>query len=404
MPKANLAKKTQQYSLEFKRKSVEMTFDPDVLIKDVALAMDIHPFMLSRWRKEYREGLLRPSRSKKTVSKSPRKAPTKAKPKESSSDESPELKRLRKENDKLKLENDLLKKATVSVGSTQDRYRFIARHGATHGVRYLCRWLKVSHSGYYDWKDRPDSQRQHQNNALRRRIAEIFSASKGRYGSPRIHSALQREGQSISRKRVARLMREGSMKARVARIYRRSPGTAKFFATHKNLLLGSPAPTAINQQWVGDLTYIKVGQKWRYLSVVMDKYSRNIISWRLSEEKTAMLTRLVLREAIEQRQPPEGLIFHTDRGVEYGAHEVQNLLKRHGIISSMNRPGCCTDNGYMESFFHSLKAELIHGNIYKTDHGLHAAVREYINDFYNPWRLHSGLGYQSPLEYEQRAA
>lgn len=294
--------------------------------------------------------------------------------------------------------------ATVSVGSTQDRYRFIAAHSHRYGVRYLCRWLKVSHSGYYDWKGRPESPRQQQNIALRGRIAELFSASKGRYGSPRIHSALQREGLSIGRKRIARLMREGHMKARVARIYRRTPGTAKFYASHKNLLLTAPTPTAINQQWVGDLTYIKVGKKWRYLSVVMDKYSRKVISWRLGDEKTAKLTTSVLRAAIKQRSPLTGLIFHTDRGVEYGAHEVQDLLKRNGIVSSMNRPGCCTDNGYMESFFHSLKAELIHGTVYKTDHGLHTAVREYINDFYNPWRLHSGLGYQSPLEYEQRAA
>lgn len=191
------------------------------------------------------------------------------------------------------------------------------------------------------------------------------------------------------------------MKGRVTRVYRRTPGADRFYTKHNNLILNAPVPTAVNQQWVGDLTYIRVGQKWRYLSIVMDRFSRRIVSWRLSQEKTAMLTRIVLRAAMEARQPAPGLIFHTDRGVEYGAHDVQTLLRRHGVLSSMNRPGHCTDNGYAESFFHSLKAELIHGTVYNTDYGLDSAIRDYIDGFYNPARLHSGIGYLSPIEYEQ---
>lgn len=193
---------------------------------------------------------------------------------------------------------------------------------------------------------------------LRQEVLQVFSASKGRYGAPRIHQQLRQKGICIARKRVARLMCEIGLKARVARIYRRTPGITRFYAKHQNLLLEQGAPTRTDQQWVGDLTYIRVGRYWHYLSVVMDRHSRRILVWKLGAQKTAALTCKALRQALRDRKPGAGLIFHTDRGVEYGAHEVQNLLKEHGILSSMNRPGCCTDNGYMESFFHSLKADL----------------------------------------------
>lgn len=294
--------------------------------------------------------------------------------------------------------------ATVSRGTTQERYRFIKQHHQQLGVRFLCRWLKVSHSGYYAWLKRPESLRKQQDRMLRHQVLQAFSASKGRYGAPRIHQQLRQGGTCIARKRVARLMREMGLKARVARIYRRTPGITRFYAKHQNLLLEQGAPQQMDQQWVGDLTYIRVGRQWRYLSVVMDKHSRRILGWKLGTQKTAALTCKVLRQALNARKPKAGLIFHTDRGVEYGAHEVQDLLKKQGILSSMNRPGCCTDNGYMESFFHSLKAELIHGRHFNTDEQLKRAVNEYIIGFYNPKRLHSGLGYQSPVEYERNAA
>ncbi|WP_404419323.1 IS3 family transposase [Marinospirillum sp.] len=294
--------------------------------------------------------------------------------------------------------------ATVSRGTTQERYRFIKQHHQQLGIRFLCRWLKVSHSGYYAWLKRPESMHKQQDRMLRHQVLQTFSASKGRYGAPRIHQQLRQDGTCIARKRVARLMREMGLKARVARIYRRTPGITRFYAKHQNLLLEQGAPQQMDQQWVGDLTYIRVGRQWRYLSVVMDKHSRRILGWKLGTQKTAALTCKVLRQALNARKPKAGLIFHTDRGVEYGAHEVQDLLKKQGILSSMNRPGCCTDNGYMESFFHSLKAELIHGRHFNTDEQLKRAVNEYIIGFYNPKRLHSGLGYQSPVEYEKNAA
>jgi transposase InsO family protein len=237
-----------------------------------------------------------------------------------------------------------------------------------------------------------------------KQIQRIYAASQGRYGSPRVHEALRREGLAIGKKRVARLMQEAGIAGRVATLYRRSPGTTRFYERHQNLRLDLPPPAGIDQVWVGDLTYIRVGRHWRYLAVVMDLYSRRVISWSLGERKTADLTWRALRQALRRRQPPPGLLFHTDRGVEYGAHLIQQELVRHGIRSSMNRPGCCTDNGHMESFFHSLKAEAIHGVSFSTEAELRRELNHYIGQFYNHRRLHSALGYRTPVEYEKRIA
>jgi len=219
-----------------------------------------------------------------------------------------------------------------------------------------------------------------------------------------VHQALRKKGIRVSKKRVERLMREASLVGRVAKIYRRVPGVERFYQRHKNLRLNTPAPTGVNQQWVADLTYIKVRQEWRYLAVVLDVYSRKVVGWSLGSRKTAELTLQALRHAIRVRKPAPGLIFHTDRGVEYGAYLIQNELGRHGIRASMNRPKQCTDNAHMESFFHSMKAEVIHGVAFKDEKELRAVLRGYINQFYNQKRLHSGIGYMAPTEYERMAA
>lgn len=237
-----------------------------------------------------------------------------------------------------------------------------------------------------------------------KQIASVHTGSHGRYGSPRIHQALARAGVRVGRKRVARLMQEAGIAGRVATLYRRSPGTTRFYERHQNLRLELPPPTGIDQVWVGDLTYIRVGSAWRYLAVVMDLYSRRVIGWALGERKSAELTWRALRQALRRRAPSPGLLFHTDRGVEYGAHLIQQELARHGIRSSMNRPGCCTDNGHMESFFHSLKAEAIHGLRFTSEAELRHELNHYIGQFYNHRRLHSALGYRTPVEYEKRIA
>lgn len=199
-------------------------------------------------------------------------------------------------------------------------------------------------------------------------------------------------------------MRDAGLVGRAATLYRRVPGIEKFFARHQNLRVDAGLPTGVDEQWVADLTYIRVAKEWRYLATVMDVYSRKIVGWALGKNKTAELTLRALKQALRVRVPQPQMIFHSDRGSEYGAHLLQNELERHGIRSSMNRPGRCTDNGHMESFFHSLKAELIHGEEFKNEHQLRLALSGYINQFYNRSRLHSALDYLSPMEYERMVA
>ncbi len=199
-------------------------------------------------------------------------------------------------------------------------------------------------------------------------------------------------------------MREAGLKGRVVRVTRRQPGLRRFKTQGKNLLRELSEPTGINQVWVGDVTYLKLNGQWQYLATVMDYHSRRIVGWSLSPSRTSELTLSAMRYALRKREPKRGLVFHTDRGIEYMNSEFQILLTTKGIRHSVNRPGKCTDNARMESFFHSLKAELIRGTLFNGVKAMRKALSCYINKFYNECRLHSGIGYVSPIEYERRIA
>lgn len=290
--------------------------------------------------------------------------------------------------------------ATVSGGSTSERFGFIQKFGQALGVKYLCSWLNVSRSGYYAWIKRPVSVRDISDANLLLKIEHTFNASHQTYGSPRVFQALKKQGVKTSEKRVARLMRENGLRARALKTYSK-PAKVKFFYKEiENKRKDIEKPTAINQQWSGDVTYLKVGARWHYLAVVIDLYSRRIIGWAFGKNKTTELTLKALRLAIKKRQPTDSVLFHTDRGAEYRAHVVQKYLVNHNIKASMNRPGCCTDNAEVESFFHSLKADLIRGNTFDSSNKLHSKLKCYLNYFYNRQRLHSSLGYKSPAEFE----
>ena len=294
--------------------------------------------------------------------------------------------------------------ATVSNGSKKERFGFIKAYGAELGVRYLCDWLGVSPSGFYKWLKRPESQRAKRNRDLSGRIEQLFWLHKGNYGSPRIHKALRDEGVVVNYKRVVRLMREAGLVGKAGRLYRRKPAADKFYTKMPNLRLNAGKPTGIDQQWVGDLTYLKVNGEWRYLAVVMDLYSRRIIGWSLGAYKTAELTREAIRRALSHRRVKPGLIFHTDRGSEYGAYLMQDELNRVHIKSSMNRPNHVTDNTHIESFFRSMKTECIKGFAFKDESELRATLCWYLDDYYNHRRHHSGIGYTTPINYERMAA
>jgi putative transposase len=269
-------------------------------------------------------------------------------------------------------------------------------------VSDLCRRYGVTRGGYYAWRQREATCHDEQDRWLYSRIQAIHAASAGTYGSPRIQGALAEAGYHVGGKRVARLMRENGLKARAAKLYHPNPGTHAFFLSVPNRARRRRV-TKPDQLWVGDITYLRVAGQWRYLAVVMDRYSRRILGWSLGSNKDAQLTLSAFNHAIRNRNPPPGLIFHSDRGIEYAAFAFKTRLAALGVRQSMNRRGRPTDNAHMESFFHSMKSDVIHGRTFTTEEGLFSVVRRYIV-FYNRTRLHSSLHYRSPIDYERAAA
>ena len=266
----------------------------------------------------------------------------------------------------------------------------------------MCKLYSVSPSGYYAWCDRPPSRRAVEDNRLVGEIRRAHVASRKTYGSPRVHETLIRSGKSVGRRRVERLMRENGIRACSATLYRRLPGLGRFFASVGNRL-HQMTVTRPDQVWVADVTYLKVNGQWRYLATVMDRCSRRLLGWALGVQKTAALTRRALRHALRTRRPPAGTLFHSDRGVEYLAAEMKCSLTQAGLEQSMNRPRRMTDNAHMESFFHSFKAEVVRGVTFATDAALRHTLRHFFR-YYNHTRLHSALGFRSPVDYETRAA
>ena len=260
----------------------------------------------------------------------------------------------------------------------------------------------MSRAGYYVWQKQQPSVRSEQDRMLLTRIQAVYAASEGTYGSPRIWGVLRQAGIRVARKRVARLMRQAGLRARAASLYRANPGTHAFFTSVPNRIRKLEI-SAADQVWVGDITYLKVAGSWRYLAAVMDRYSRRMIGWCLGLHKDAKLTVCALNRALLRRHPTGGLIFHSDRGIEYAAFEFRTRLAAVGIVQSMNRPGKPTDNAHMESFFHSLKSDVIHGQRFDSEAQLRETIRRYIV-YYNRIRVHSALHYRSPIDFERMRA
>ena len=266
----------------------------------------------------------------------------------------------------------------------------------------MCRLYGVTRAGYYAWRRRGESRRHRGDQALVLEMHRLFEASGGTYGSPRLHRALRERGQRVGRKRIERLMRAQGLRARVATLYHANPGTHAFFKSIPNRVLDRLA-VGPDQVWVGDITYLRVGGQWRYLAVVMDKYSRRVVGWSLGRNKDVKLTLASLNRAVFRRRPGAGVVFHTDRGIEYAAYAFRERLAQLGFMQSMNRPGELTDNAHMESFFHSMKSDVIHGGVLEREEQLAQLLSAYI-PYYNGVRLHSSLGYCCPVDYEAQNA
>jgi len=230
----------------------------------------------------------------------------------------------------------------------------------------------------------------------------IFEHSGGTSGSPRIYRALKARGQRVSRRRIERLMRTRGWRARIARVYRPKAGTHRWFSRQPNRVRRTQA-TRPNQIWVSDLTYLAAGRRWWYLAVVLDQGSRRVLAWRLARTRTSRLTRAVVAAALRRRRPRRGVIFHSDRGSEFQGAPLRQRLAAHGLRQSMTRGGAPDENAHIESFFHSLNGDVIHGRSCSTVAALRHQLRRYVR-YYNHQRLHSSLGYQSPVDYERAAA
>lgn len=266
----------------------------------------------------------------------------------------------------------------------------------------MCRVYDVTRAGYYAWRERPISMRARQDERLKRQIERVHQESGGTYGSPRVYRELKGRGVEVGENRVARLMRRHGIKARAA--------TRRFYRAHmKRFHAAIPNRTCEielerpDQVWVGDITYLKVGTQYRYLAVVMDKFSRRILSWAFGRTREVKLTLRALNEALRKRRPPRGLIFHSDHGMEYASTLFSERLAQLGIVQSMNRSGKMNDNVHIESFFHSMKSDIVHGVRFDEDQQIATEVRNYM-PFYNNTRLHSSLGYVSPATYERQLA
>ncbi len=280
-------------------------------------------------------------------------------------------------------------------------FRFIEEHQGTWPIRVLCDALGVSPAGYYAWRDRPASTRVQQHDALLVEIQAIHAEFKARYGSPRVHAELVARGHACCVNTVAKLMRNHDIQAKTARKYRCTTDSNHDLPVADNLLDRQFDPATPNEAWVADITYIPTREGWLYLAAVEDLYARRVVGWSLADHLDSRLVVDALALAVERRLPDAGLLAHSDRGSQYASDHYQLLLSRHGITCSMSRRADCWDNAPMESFFASLKKELVHGADFATRAAARAEIVEYIEVFYNTKRRHSALGYVSPAEYER---
>jgi transposase InsO family protein len=274
---------------------------------------------------------------------------------------------------------------------------------AEHCIAQLCQAFEVSPSGYYDWSDRQahPSQRQQQDQQLKEQIHRIHAQSRNTYGSPRVQMKLREAGQRHGRNRISRLMREQDLCGRQKKRYRVVTTDSRHDEPiAPNRLAEAPAATGANQIWVADITYVWTAQGWVYVAAILDLYSRRIVGWAISQQINTALVLLALSMALTHRQPPTGLLFHSDRGVQYASADYRRALRAAGLVGSMSRKANCYDNAAMEAFWSTLKLELVYRREFENADQLRQTLFDYIEVFYNRQRLHSALGYQTPTGFE----
>ena len=278
----------------------------------------------------------------------------------------------------------------------------MSEHRTEFRVEEMCRVFEVSRSGYYRWRRRQASQRAMANERLDAEIKAIYVGSKGRYGSPKITRELQDRGHRVGKNRVAKRMRLAGLRSKIRRKYRVTTNSKHDFPIAPNRLERNFTAAAPDKVWVSDITYLATRSGWLYLTVIIDLFSRMVVGWALSSSLSHEMVVTALKRAIRSRHPAKGLIFHSDRGVQYACTDFRKELDAQGFIQSMSRKGDCWDNAVAESFFGIMKTELVYHEKYEGRQDTLHSIFEYIEAFYNRQRRHSALGYLSPAEYEKQ--
>jgi putative transposase len=284
-------------------------------------------------------------------------------------------------------------------------FNFIRDHAGRWPVRLMCRVLEVSASGYYAWRNRPESARAAANRALLADLRRLHAEHHGRYGSPRMHAALRAEGRTASRGRVARLMRRHGIRALAGRRFRPCTTDSRhYLPVAPNVLQQEFVAAAPNRVWLADITYIATSEGWLYLAAVLDLATRKIVGWSMRDHMRTELPLAALMMAAQRQRPAEGLICHSDRGSQYASEAYSRQLAAMKATPSMSRTACCYDNAPMESFFHTLKVELVHQRRWATREQARRDLFAYIEGYYNRRRIHSALGYRTPEQVERHMA
>ncbi|NNC16696.1 IS3 family transposase [Corallococcus exiguus] len=369
---------------EFKAGAVKLVLEEGKSVAAVARDLDLTETALRKWVEQAKADK------------------GQGKPGALTSEERVELSGLRKRVRQLEMERDLPKKCGGLLREGDEvKFRFIHAQKASMSVAFMCHQLGVSRSGYYAWAKRPESQRQKSDRELAVEVTAIHQESRGTYGSPRVHAELRARGRRVSEKRVARLMRREGLAARSRRRFVRTTDSKHAHPVAPNIVARDFLPPAPNCTWAGDITYVWTAEGWLYLSVVLDLFSRRVVGWSMSESIDRQLVLAALDMALAGREAPA--LHHSDRGSQYASDDYRERLATSGITCSMSRKGNCWDNAVVESFFSSLKMELVHPRSFRTREEARLVLFEYIEVFYNRRRRHSSLGYVSPAEYERTA-
>ena len=281
------------------------------------------------------------------------------------------------------------------------KFGFVHAERANYPVAMLCRVMDISRSGYYRWKNAAPSRRQIENLKLKPEIAAVHEESRKTYGSPRIHAELVARGYEVGRNRVARLMRELGLSGAFQRRFRRSPPTGDGHSFGPDLVKRNFRPPAPNRVWASDISYVKTEEGWVFLAVVLDLFSRKVVGWAMNRHMRTSMVLDALHRAIGSREVGQGLIHHSDRGVQFTSRRFKRHLEELGIKSSMGETKSCYDNAAVESLFATLKKDLTYRTSFRDLTEARSKINAYINLFYNSQRRHSGLGYLSPIDYEK---